>query len=335
MEGLTKKRELSTVTAEIRMLTEQAGALALDYAVEIGRRLTEARELVERGGWEDYLGEIGYKKSTANNFMRVYREYGDPQGSLFGASCKSEVLGKLTYSKALELLALPEGERETFAAEVGAEHISTRELKDAIRERDEARAQLEKAKKAEQLLEETKRRAQEAGERAAALEAQSARMEKELEELRSRPVEVAVQKDEAAEQEAFERGKAEEAQKLGKALQLKEEQLRKVRAEAEKAKEAALAAHKERDRLCAELETAKKGAGSTAETEELRKQLAMAAPELQEFRVLFTTWQETFNRMQGIAEKLRAAGREENAGKLHTAMTAALEQMQKGMRDGD
>lgn len=245
MEGLTKKRELSTVTAEIRMLTEQAGALALDYAVEIGRRLTEARELVEHGGWEDYLGEIGYKKSTANNFMRVYREYGDPQGSLFGASCKSEVLGKLTYSKALELLALPEEARETFAAEVDAEHISTRELKTAIRERDEARAQLEKAK------------------------------------------------------------------------------------------EAALASHKEKNRLCAELEEAKKGAGSTAETEALRKQLALAAPELQEFRVLFTTWQETFNRMQGIAEKLRVTGREENAGKLHAAMTAALEQMQKGMRDGN
>ena len=144
-----------------------------------------------------------------------------------------------------------------------------------------------------------------------------------------------MQKDEAAEQAAFERGKAEEAEKLGKALQLKEEQLRKVRAEAEKAKEAALASHKEKDRLYAELEEAKKGAGSTAETEALRKQLAMAAPELQEFRVLFTTWQETFNRMQGIAEKLRAAGKDEDAEKLHKAMAAALEQMQKGMRDGD
>ena len=335
MEGLETRRDLGTVTAEIRMLTEQAGALALDYAVEIGRRLTEARELVEHGGWEEYLGEIGYKKSTANNFMRVYREYGDPQGSLFGASCKSEALGKLTYSKALELLALPEEERESFAAEVDAEHISTRELKEAIRERDEARAQLEKAPEAEQLLEEARRRAQAAGEKADALEEQSARRAKELEELRNRPVEVAVQKDEAAEQAAFERGKAEEAEKLGKALQLKEEQLRKVRAEAEKAKEAALASHKEKDRLYAELEEAKKGAGSTAETEALRKQLAMAAPELQEFRVLFTTWQETFNRMQGIAEKLRAAGKDEDAEKLHKAMAAALEQMQKGMRDGD
>lgn len=327
MEGLITKRELSTVTAEIRMLTEQAGALVLDYAVEIGRRLTEARRLVEHGSWEEYLGEIGYKKSTANNFMRVFREYGDPQGSLFGASCKSEALGRLTYSKALELLALPEEEREPFAAEVDAEHISTRELKEAIRQRDEARAELEKAKEAAQLLEEAQIRAQEAGEKAAALEEQSAQLRKELETLRMRPVEVAVQKDEAAEQAAFERGKAEEAEKLGKALKLKEEQLKKVREEAEKAKAAALDANKEKDRLSAALAETKNAPRDTAETEALRKQLAMAAPELQEFRVLFTQWQAAFNRMQGITEKLRTTGQAENAEKLHKAMAAALEQM--------
>ena len=108
---------------------------------------------------------------------------------------------------------------------------------------------------------------------------------------------------------------------------LKEEQLRKVRAEAEQAKEAALASHEERDRLEKELEEAKKGAGSTAETEALRKQLALAAPELQEFRVLFGQWQEAFNRMQGIATMLRATGKGEDAEKLHKAMAAALAQM--------
>ena len=135
--GQVTVRTPEIVAAEIRTFS----ASMLNNAIEIGRRLVEAKELLpygEFGGW--VTRETGYSSSSANNFMRLYLEYGDMQGSLFGATlADSQTYGKLTVSKALELLALPAGEREEFVAENNVEEMSTRELRAAIRERDEAR----------------------------------------------------------------------------------------------------------------------------------------------------------------------------------------------------
>ena len=49
------------------------------------------------------------------------------------------------FAYTLRLLAVPEEEREDFAREVDAEHMSARDLEEAIRERDEARKHLETA----------------------------------------------------------------------------------------------------------------------------------------------------------------------------------------------
>ena len=99
-------RTVETVTLEIRTLQRQAQQIMLGYAVEIGRRLEEVKAILPHGQWGDYLkNEVDYSQSTANNFMRIYREYGAAQQSLFGGEAKSQAFANLTYTKALRLLA--------------------------------------------------------------------------------------------------------------------------------------------------------------------------------------------------------------------------------------
>lgn len=132
-------RTVETVTLEIRTLQRQAQQIMLGYAVEIGRRLEEVKAILPRGQWGDYLkNEVDYSQSTANNFMRIYREYGAAQQSLFGGEAKSQAFANLTYTKALRLLAIPnEEEREQFMAEHDVESMSNRELDKALKEREE------------------------------------------------------------------------------------------------------------------------------------------------------------------------------------------------------
>ncbi len=94
-----------------------------------------------------------FSERSAQNFMRLAREWSNPQA-----------LADLGASKALTLLALPPEERETFMAEshlVGGEEktvvdMTSRELERAIKERDAARQEAEAAKADAQTAEESR-----------------------------------------------------------------------------------------------------------------------------------------------------------------------------------
>lgn len=133
-------RTAGAVAFEIRTLQSQARGIILSYAIEIGRRLEEAKAMLPHGEWGAWLKrELDYSPSAAQNFMKVYREYGDSQQSLFGGVPKSQTFGNLTFSKALSLLAIPdEEERARFAEENDVEHMTTRELNEALKVRDAA-----------------------------------------------------------------------------------------------------------------------------------------------------------------------------------------------------
>ncbi len=65
------------LVSEIRMITEQTKQVVLFNSIEIGRRLTEAKAMVKRGTWGTWLKErVDYSQRTANNFMKIYQEYG-------------------------------------------------------------------------------------------------------------------------------------------------------------------------------------------------------------------------------------------------------------------
>ena len=134
---MTDKRSLNTITAEIVTITRQTQLMILQSAIEVGRRLCEAKEQVPHGGWGEYLkNEVNFSVSTANNFMRVFKEFGDDQMPLFG-DAKSQTFGNLTYSQAVALFAVPKDERENFVAENNVEELSVAELKKRIAERDQ------------------------------------------------------------------------------------------------------------------------------------------------------------------------------------------------------
>lgn len=127
------------VAAEIRQIASQTIKMVLNNSIEIGKRLCEAKEMVPHGAWSDWLEKsVNFKQSTANNLMRIYIEYGETQGQLWGASAKSQAFGNLTYTKAVALLAVPSEEREEFAETNHVEDMSTRELQEAIKAREEA-----------------------------------------------------------------------------------------------------------------------------------------------------------------------------------------------------
>lgn len=209
------------VTQEINQLTAQAQRLILGHAIEIGRRLTEAKQMLSHGEWGKWLKEeIHYSKSSANNMMRIFDAYGSTQMGLFGPEANSQTFGDLEYSKALALLSVPAEEREQFAQEVDAEHISVRQLKAAIQERDAAQKQAAEAaaewELAKEALREKEKAIQLANQRLEASASEADSLRKENEQLRQRPVDVAVEQIDAVPEQlkaAEEKGRvaAEEA----------------------------------------------------------------------------------------------------------------------------
>lgn len=214
-------RTIGMVTQEINQLTAQAQRLILGHAIEIGRRLTEAKQMLSHGEWGKWLKEeIHYSKSSANNMMRIFDAYGSTQMGLFGPEAKSQTFGDLEYSKALALLSVPAEEREQFAQEVDAEHISVRQLKTAIQERDAAQKQAAEVaaewELAKEALREKEKAIQLANQRLEASASEADSLRKENEQLRQRPVDVAVEQIDAVPEQlkaAEEKGRvaAEEA----------------------------------------------------------------------------------------------------------------------------
>ena len=135
MQDIQVKRNADLIAAEINDLKERTKRVIIYNSIEIGRRLTEARELVAPGEWGKWLEEyVDYKKSTANNLMRIFKEYGADQLNLLESNTAKEIYDKLDYSKAVILLGTTEEEKEKVLTENNVEEISSRELKKIVSE---------------------------------------------------------------------------------------------------------------------------------------------------------------------------------------------------------
>ena len=350
MNDMEIRRTPEVVGAEIRSLTTQAKCITLWYGIEIGRRLCEAKELVEHGEWLNFLErETEFSQPSASRFMRLYKEYGADQGSLFGAEAKYATLNNLSISNALRLLELPENEREDFAKANDAEHISSRELERLIREKKEAERQLQDAEEGHALavaelqtqLDAAKERAKaaapeatqakkRAAQAAAPFEERIRELEQENKELSERPVEVAVQVDEKAVQEAAATARAKEAAEWsGKFAELKNQDADKERriGGLEKQLEEA------KEKLKAAEERAVEDAGPyKEEVERLKKQLALSDAEVAVFNIHFSNVQESFNKLMASLDKVKQTD-DETAGKLEKALRAVLQQCESRLGD--
>ena len=134
----TANRTPEQIASEINFIKEQSGKMLLRNAVEIGRRLTEAKELIPHGEWLKWLNEsVSYSRSTASRLMKVFREYGpilsspDGEENPNGAS-----MHHLNYTQGLILFGISAEDRDQFIADNDVENMSQRELKQIINVRD-------------------------------------------------------------------------------------------------------------------------------------------------------------------------------------------------------
>lgn len=328
-------RTLDMVAAEIRTFT----ASMLNNIIEIGRRMCEAKEMLPYGKFGEWIKEnTGYSRSTANNFMRVYQEYGTRQGSLFGATVENDqAFGKLSYTQALALLALPAPEREEFAATHDVENMSTRELRNAIAERDAA---IKRAEKAEKDAEAEAKHARDVSKEVTKIEMDNLKLKDansdlraKIKELEASPaaVEPAQEAIDKAVAEAIEKANAAHTAELDK-LKASEEKKRKAlekkvadaeknaKAVEEKAAEAGKDAAGESDALRAEADKLK------AEAASLRRELAMSGEATVTLKLYFAAWQKDYANMMDALEKTD----EETAVRLRAAINAQIEGWSNG-----
>ena len=329
-----EERTLGMVAMEIRTLHAQAQQVVLGYAIEIGRRLTEAKSMVSHGEWGNWLKEeVNYSKSTANNFMRIFDEYGANQQSLFGPEAKSQTLGNLPYTKALRLLSIPEEEREEFIESNHVEDLSTRELEKLIKERDEAKAAEQKAMERASVAENARDRMIEKRdelEKVLNAEAEKLREQAEAEKKKAETAAKEAEKAKADLEKAQKKADAA-AEKLKKLQEqpVSEDAMEKIRAEAAAAAEKS-AAEKLEEKLkeaAAKTEEAEKAAAEAkVRAEQAEKKLALADEDTILFKAQFSRFQEEFNKCVGLLDKVDAAA-PETAKKLKTAMQTVLDSM--------
>lgn len=148
MNELLAERTPPVIAAEINRIKEETSKIMLTSALEIGRRLKEAKDLLPHGEWGKWLAEsVSYSQRTANKLMQLFKEYGD---QLFAAgvedgSSNSPAPANLTYYQALLLLGIPEDEREQFILEHDMKNMTTRELDQALKEQKQTPPEEEQA----------------------------------------------------------------------------------------------------------------------------------------------------------------------------------------------
>ena len=307
--ALTPKegRDIEAITNDILEAKRRGGEAILT----IGRCLTEAKQSLPHGEWLPWLNErVELSERTAQKFMKLAREWSNPN-----------TLADLGASKALMLLALPESERERLAEDHNVIDMSARQLEQAIRERKEAQEAAARAEAEAKTAEEARAKmeedmkllnarlsgAQEDREQAAQA---AARLEAELEELKARPVEVAVET--VVDQEAIEKARAEAVAEM--------------RAKLNKAREAKEAAEARRKNAEEALEQIRLQLEEQARAE--KKAALGEDKDLAQFELLFDQTKETVNRMHGILLKVQSRD-EDAAGRLSKALTALAEAVRR------
>lgn len=319
----TTGRSIGTVTAEIKFLHAQAEQILLTHFIEIGRRLVEAKSLLPHGEWGPWLEkEVNYSQRQAEDLMRVYQEYGTGQESFFG---NPQAFAKLTYTKALRLLALPTEERAEFVERNDVENMSTRKLEQALKD-------LEEAKKREADAKEAAVDAQ-AVQRAVQGDLDRQKAQNDLLKVRAETVEGKAEKarDEAARlRNDLEKARADlkTAQAAAKNPKISDDVMAQIRNEAEA--QAAMEAEAKAKKAVEDAE--KRAAQAQKEADDARaameKARKTADTHVAVFHTIFTQVQQDVNRLSGAMKNVENAS-PETAAKLRKAVADLLEVVRK------
>ena len=286
-----QQRSLATVTAEIRAYQDAARRMAITYCIEVGRRLVEAKSMVNHGEWGSYLRtELGFSQSRANDLMRIFEAYAADQMRLDGDNLKSKAFGNLSYTQALALLALPsEEEREAFVEEHDMTKISTRQLQEDLLKRKQE---------------------PEDGEEPSGI---SGKLEEALEKLRT--AEEDRDKAEAGEDKEFQRANALkiERDQMRDQLTASQNERNKAQAAAEAAAERAAQAEKKAD------EAAQRASDLQTELDKARKAEDKAKRELEKAKANKTAPPEVLEKLRKEAEAAAEARHKADSEELKAA----------------
>lgn len=112
---------LNQIVAEIKFFENQA---VVSYW-EIGKRLSQAKEQVGHGNWENWVGNnLGYSTRTAGRLIQVFNDYPNPTA-----------LSDLNMTQALALTTIKDEEdRQNFIDSHEVEDMTTRQLQAEIKE---------------------------------------------------------------------------------------------------------------------------------------------------------------------------------------------------------
>ena len=331
MSNIITARDIEMVTSDIHYAQRQGARQLLSNLIEIGRLLVEAKSMVPHGEWGKYLEEqVNYSQSTANNYMKLYQEYGDNQESFFNSLSNSQAFGNLTYTQAIALLALPAEERQEFAENNDVADMSTRQLEQAIRERNEERAARERA---EELAE----KAQQdliAQEKATEAERDNVARLRDLQVKAKGEANAANEKVEKL-QKQLDKAKADKKAAEDALTKAKENpDIPEAVMESLRQQVAADAAREATEKLQAELATANKAketAERNAEQAEQKlvaaqKALQLSSPDAAVFKTLFEQVQENFKCMLEALENVQQSDPETGA-KLRKAVKTLLDKL--------
>ena len=336
-EEIESGNRLQQLAVEIITFDRQAKITAVSCAIEIGERLLEAKDLVPHGEWGKWLKEnVNYSQSTANNLMRLYKEYGNNQGSLFTTVTNSQAIMNLDVSKALALTVLPPEEREEFVAEHDVEQMSTRDLKEALQENRELKRQLEEkdkqVKETSAQLDTAITERQKMQERLNETVNQNAGYEKSLQVKIDAAKKLEQEKKAAEEKRRESEQKVQQLQRQIDALkeqnpQPDQQMIGQLRAEAEK--QAQQQFQEQIEKLTQEKERAEQKA---QQAEERNRQLESKASSVQSKELIvfdekFKAFQDNYNQLNSLIAKMEDA----TAGKVREAVKKLLSVMTENL----
>ena len=322
-------RTLPVIIGEIKIIESQMLKVMLEGHIEIGQRLQEAKEQVGHGNFDTWCQEnLNYTRRTAENFMRIAREYGGENGLL----SKTKISSHLSVSNALSLLKVPEEDREKFVEEHPVEDMTNKALEEEIQKlkrdkeqniitinglNEEIKKSKEEAGQALREAEGLKRQLQDA-------EAKAAADPKELMDLRRQLTE-AEDKANAAVAD-LEKAKEKEAKAKEKLKKEKDDRQKEIDAAIEKERQGII------DRV--NEEAADRMQKITGENDDLRQQLTETQRKLEtaskgtviQFKILT-------DQLQDVFDKCGAMVVEETDPELSDKMNAALKQIVRAFEE--
>lgn len=289
-------RSAESIAQEINQIKAEVRDVAIRGAIEIGKRLQEAKSMVPYGEWGQWLNEnVDYSERTAQDLMRIANEYGRKE---------TQALAEIqNTTQAVMLLALDSAERDQFVQEHDMASLSTRELETEL-----ARIKEEKARQ-QLTIEELMGQVNDLTVRLD--EAAAPAPSEELEAERRRADDLTHSLEEARRQvhEAEQRREADVSRER-EAVQKAEKQLAKAKAEAQEAQKKAETQQKQLTRMEEELTEARENVRTveivpeavTAELSRLRAKAAQTGME-SELRAAFEMFKNAFGHlMDKLAE---------------------------------